>query len=49
MTDVVIVYDREGRYVSIAPTGTTALARPPNELLGKRVHEIFQRTGRFFR
>ncbi len=41
MTDVVIVYDREGRYVSVAPTGTTALVRPPNELLGRRVHEIF--------
>ncbi len=40
MTDVIIVYDREGRYVRIAPTNPSRLFRPPDEMLGKKISEI---------
>jgi len=41
MTDVIIVYDAEGRYLKIAPTSQSKLSRPPAELLGKTVNETF--------
>ena len=40
MTDVVIVYDVDGRYVKIAPTHPANLYRPAEEMLGKTLHEI---------
>ncbi len=40
MTDVVIVYDADGRYVKIAPTNPINLYRPPADMLGKTVHEV---------
>ncbi len=40
MTDVVIVYDAEGRYISIAPTNLIKFYLPPNQMLGKTVHDI---------
>ena len=40
MTDVVIIYDVDGRYVKIAPTGPESLYRPAEEMLGKTLHEI---------
>lgn len=40
MTDVIIVYDREGRYVRIAPTNPSRLFRPPEEMLGKTITDI---------
>jgi len=40
MQDVVMVYDREGRYVQIAPTSTDQLYQPPQEMLGKTVFDI---------
>jgi PAS domain S-box-containing protein/putative nucleotidyltransferase with HDIG domain len=40
MTDVVIVYDREGHYVRIAPTGGIALFGDRNDLVGKSVQEV---------
>jgi PAS domain S-box-containing protein len=40
MTDVIIVYDREGRYIRIAPTNPSRLFRPPDEMLGKKVTEV---------
>ena len=40
MTDVVIVYDTDGRYIEIAPTNPGNLFRPPDEMLGKTLHEI---------
>ncbi|MCX6027107.1 MAG: PAS domain S-box protein, partial [Chloroflexi bacterium] len=40
MTDAVIVYDVDGRYVKIAPTNPTSLYRRPDTMLGKTVHEI---------
>jgi diguanylate cyclase (GGDEF)-like protein/PAS domain S-box-containing protein len=40
MTDVVIVLDAGGRYIEIAPTNPANLYRPPDEMLGKSMHEI---------
>jgi PAS domain S-box-containing protein len=41
MDDIVLVYDRDGRYVRIAPTNPALLIKPPEELLGKLIHEVF--------
>jgi PAS domain S-box-containing protein len=41
MEDVVLVYDQDGRYVRIAPTNPARLIKPPEELLGKLIHEVF--------
>ncbi|MBP2145209.1 PAS domain S-box-containing protein [Methanofollis sp. W23] len=41
MTDVVIVYDGEGRCQKIAPTNPALLYRPGDELVGKTVAEVF--------
>ena len=41
MTDVVIVYDREGRYREIAPTDPSLLIEPPDELIGKSMYDSF--------
>jgi PAS domain S-box-containing protein len=40
MNDVIIVYDKDGRYVRIAPTNPSLLLRPPDEMLGKFISEI---------
>ena len=40
MEDVVLVYDRDGRYVRIAPTNPSRLIKPPEELLGHLMHEV---------
>jgi PAS domain S-box-containing protein len=40
MTDVIIVYDRQGRYQTIAPTNPARLFRPADEMLGKTVHQV---------
>lgn len=41
MSDVVIVYDRSGKYVSIAPTRSDLLIKPPKELIGKTLGDVF--------
>ncbi len=41
MTDVVLMFDREGRYLKIAPASTELLYKPADELLGKTLHEVF--------
>jgi PAS domain S-box-containing protein len=41
MEDIVLVYDRDGRYVRIAPTNPSLLIKPPEDLLGKLIHEVF--------
>jgi HD-GYP domain-containing protein (c-di-GMP phosphodiesterase class II)/putative methionine-R-sulfoxide reductase with GAF domain len=33
--------DADGRYLKIAPTGTSKLVKPPDELLGRTLHEVF--------
>ena len=40
MTDVILVLDIEGRYVKIAPTNPSLLYKPPDELIGKTLHEV---------
>jgi len=40
MNDVIIVYDREGRYVRIAPTNPSRLFQPPDDMLGKKVEDV---------
>lgn len=40
MTDVIIVFDREGRYLRIAPTNPSRLFRPADEMLGKTIREV---------
>jgi two-component system, sensor histidine kinase and response regulator len=41
MTDVIIVYDSDGRYLEIAPTNQSNLYRPPASMLGRTVTELF--------
>lgn len=41
MTDIVLVFDRHGHYLKIAPTNPSNLYRPAFELIGKRLHEVF--------
>lgn len=41
MTDVIIVYNAEGRYLKIAPTNQSNLYRSPQEMVGKTVSELF--------
>lgn len=43
MTDVILVVDFEGRYLEIAPSNPALLYRPPQELLGKTMHEVFSK------
>ena len=40
MTDVIIVLDKEGRYVRIAPTNPSLLIRPPGELIGQLTNNV---------
>ncbi|MBI5932234.1 MAG: GAF domain-containing protein [Chloroflexi bacterium] len=40
MQDVVLVIDRDTRYVRIAPTNPSKLFRPPEELIGQRMDDI---------
>ncbi|HMC55471.1 MAG TPA: PAS domain S-box protein [Gemmatimonadaceae bacterium] len=43
MQDVILVVDRDGRYMDVAPTAQDRLVRPADELLGRRIHEVFPR------
>ncbi|MCA1632423.1 MAG: PAS domain S-box protein [Acidobacteria bacterium] len=43
MTDVILVLDREGRYLKIAPTNPALLYQPPAEMLGRTLHEVLPR------
>jgi PAS domain S-box-containing protein len=40
MTDVIIVYDQDGRYLRIAPTNPSRLFKPPQDMLGKTIDEV---------
>ena len=40
MTDVILVLDKEGRYLKIAPTNPNLLYKPSRDLLGKTLHEV---------
>ena len=41
MQDVVLVIDRDGVYRKIAPTNPALLIKPPEELLGKNLRDVF--------
>lgn len=41
MTDMVFVLDQEGRCLNIAPTNSKLFYKPPRELLGKTLSEVF--------
>ena len=41
LTDVIMILDAEGRYLEIAPTNTNRLYRPPDELIGRRIADVF--------
>ncbi|MDI6769350.1 MAG: GAF domain-containing protein [Anaerolineales bacterium] len=43
MTDVVLVVDKDSRYIRIAPTNPSRLYLPPEELLGKKMTDILPR------
>ena len=40
MNDAIIVYDKDGRYVRIAPTNPSLLIRPPDEMVGRYLKDI---------
>jgi PAS domain S-box-containing protein len=40
MEDVILVYDREGRYVRVAPTNPSRLFLPPQEMIGRKITEV---------
>jgi len=40
MTELIFVYDTQGRYLKIAPTNPLAIYKPSNHLLGKTLHEV---------
>ncbi|HUH98006.1 MAG TPA: GAF domain-containing protein [Anaerolineales bacterium] len=40
MTDVIIILDKEGRYLRIAPTNPSRLVKPPDELLGQLTDDV---------
>src|SRR5207245_1843646 len=43
ISDVILVLDADGRYVKIPPTNTAMLYRPAAELLGRTLHDVFDR------
>jgi PAS domain S-box-containing protein len=43
VSDVVLVLDREGRYLKVADSAIGKLYRSPPELLGRSLHDIFPR------
>ncbi|MBM3151030.1 MAG: GAF domain-containing protein [Chloroflexi bacterium] len=40
MTDIILVLDKDGRYLRIAPTNPSHLYKPSEELLGRRVGDL---------
>jgi two-component system cell cycle sensor histidine kinase/response regulator CckA len=49
MTDAIMVLSADGRYLRIAPSGRSLLSRPPEDLLGRTVHEVLPKsTADFF-
>jgi len=43
MTDVILVFDRHGRYLRIAPTDPAYLYQPSPDLIGKALHDVFSK------
>jgi len=43
MTDVILVFDRQGRCLRVAPTDPAYMYKPSAELVGKSVHDVFSK------
>jgi two-component system cell cycle sensor histidine kinase/response regulator CckA len=43
MQDVILVLDRAGTYIDVAPSAADRLFRPPAELVGRKLHDVFPR------
>jgi len=43
MTDIVFEMDYDGRYIHIAPTSPELMFKPPEDIVGKTLHDIFQK------
>jgi two-component system cell cycle sensor histidine kinase/response regulator CckA len=43
MTDIVFELDADGRYLKIAPTNPAYFYKPPDELIGKTLYEVFSK------
>lgn len=41
--DVILVVDKDGTYCEVVPTNPALLYRPREEVLGKRIHDVFPR------
>jgi len=41
MSDLILEIDKDGRFISIAPTSTNFLYKPAEKIIGKTTHEIF--------
>jgi PAS domain S-box-containing protein len=41
LDEVILIVDREGRYLEIPDTNPALLYRPMKEIIGRRIHEIF--------
>ncbi len=49
MNDLIFVFDIEGRYLKIAPTNPALLYKPPAEVIGQKIHDLFDpETAEFF-
>ena len=44
MKDLVIVYNKDGRYLKIAATDAQLLILPSKDLIGRTIHEVFPKT-----
>ncbi|NTW11918.1 MAG: GAF domain-containing protein, partial [Anaerolineales bacterium] len=40
MEDVILVYDKDGRYVRVAPTNPSRLFLPPEDMIGKKITDV---------
>ncbi|TAF98446.1 MAG: PAS domain S-box protein [Oscillatoriales cyanobacterium] len=49
MNDVIFVFDIEGRYLKVAQTNPELLYKPPTEVIGQKIHDLFDpETAEFF-
>lgn len=43
LPDIFLILDKNGKYIEIAPSNESLLYKPANELIGKTLHEIFDK------
>ncbi|MCF7858652.1 MAG: PAS domain S-box protein [Candidatus Cloacimonetes bacterium] len=43
LTDIIFEIDYQGKYISVAPTSPDLVIKPPKELIGKKLHEVFSK------